>query len=72
MRRRGSPGSASGMAPPRARGSLFNTYLFPLPAVFLTGPALASGIASVNPVGILGGSASPPSVGWFKDAAGQL
>ena len=36
-------------------------HLFPLPAVFLTGPALASGIAWVNSVGILGGSASPRS-----------
>jgi len=43
-----------------------NAHLFPLPAVFLTGPALASGIAWVNSVGILGGSASPPIVGWFK------
>ena len=34
-----------------------NAHLFPLPAVFLTGPALASGIAWVNSVGILGGSA---------------
>src|SRR5205085_8472978 len=42
-------------------------HLFPLPAVFLTRPALASGIAWVNSVGILGGSASPPIVGWFKD-----
>jgi ACS family tartrate transporter-like MFS transporter len=38
-----------------------NAHLFPLPAVFLTGPALASGIAWVNSVGILGGSASPRS-----------
>src|SRR5262249_44099976 len=49
-----------------------NAHLFPLPAVFLTGPALASGIAWVNSVGILGGSASPPIVGWFKDATGSL
>ena len=47
-------------------------HLFPLPAVFLTGPALASGIAWVNSVGILGGSASPPIVGWFKDATGSF
>src|SRR5438270_5313258 len=37
-----------------------NAHLFPLPAVFLTGPALATGIAWVNSVGILGGSVSPP------------
>jgi MFS family permease len=49
-----------------------NAHLFPLPAVFLTGPALASGIAWVNPVGILGGSVSPPIVGWFKDATGSF
>jgi MFS transporter, ACS family, tartrate transporter len=47
-------------------------HLFPLPAVFLTGPVLASGIAWVNSVGILGGSASPPIVGWFKDATGSF
>jgi ACS family tartrate transporter-like MFS transporter len=40
--------------------------------VFLAGPALASGIAWVNSVGILGGSASPPIVGWFKDATGSF
>ena len=40
-----------------------NAHLFPLPAVFLTGPALASGIAWVNSVGILGGSVSPPIMG---------
>ena len=40
--------------------------------MFLTGPALASGIAWVNSVGILGGSASPPIVGWFKDATGSF
>jgi len=33
-----------------------NAHLFPLPSVFLTGPALATGIAWVNSVGILGGS----------------
>jgi ACS family tartrate transporter-like MFS transporter len=49
-----------------------NAHLFPLPAVFLTGPALASGIAWVNSMGILGGSASPPIVGWFKDATGSF
>src|ERR1700732_703010 len=49
-----------------------NAHLFPLPAVFLTGPALASGIAWVNSVGILGGSVSPPIVGWFKDATGSF
>src|SRR6202047_5457364 len=49
-----------------------NAHLFPLPAVFLTGPALASGIAWVNSVGILGGSTSPPIVGWFKDATGSF
>jgi MFS transporter, ACS family, tartrate transporter len=49
-----------------------NAHLFPLPAVFLTGPALASGIAWVNSVGILGGSVSPPIVGWLKDYAGNF
>jgi ACS family tartrate transporter-like MFS transporter len=33
---------------------------------------LASGIAWVNSVGILGGSASPPIAGWFRDATGSF
>jgi ACS family tartrate transporter-like MFS transporter len=49
-----------------------NAHLFPLPAVFLTGPALASGIAWVNSVGILGGSVSPPIMGWLKDYTGSF
>jgi MFS transporter, ACS family, tartrate transporter len=49
-----------------------NAHLFPLPSVFLTGPALASGIAWVNSVGILGGSVSPPIVGWLKDYTGTF
>jgi ACS family tartrate transporter-like MFS transporter len=48
-----------------------NAHLFPLPAVFLSGPALASGIAWVNSVGILGGSVSPPVMGWIKDHTGS-
>ena len=48
-----------------------NAHLFPLPSVFLTGPALASGIAWVNSVGILGGSVSPPIMGWLKDYTGS-
>ena len=49
-----------------------NAHLFPLPAVFLTGPALASGIAWVNSVGILGGSVSPPVVGYLRDLTGNF
>ncbi|MBV9861621.1 MAG: MFS transporter [Alphaproteobacteria bacterium] len=48
-----------------------NAHLFPLPSVFLAGPALASGIAWVNSVGILGGSISPPVMGWLKDYTGS-
>jgi ACS family tartrate transporter-like MFS transporter len=48
-----------------------NAHLFPLPSVFLAGPALASGIAWVNSVGILGGSVSPPIMGWLKDYTGS-
>ena len=48
-----------------------NAHLFPLPSVFLSGPALASGIAWVNSVGILGGSVSPPVMGWLKDYTGS-
>jgi ACS family tartrate transporter-like MFS transporter len=49
-----------------------NAHLFPLPAVFLTGPALASGIAWVNSVGILGGSLSPPVMGYLRDLTGNF
>ena len=49
-----------------------NAHLFPLPAVFLTGPALASGIAWVNSVGILGGSLSPPIMGYLRDLTGNF
>jgi MFS transporter, ACS family, tartrate transporter len=49
-----------------------NAHLFPLPAVFLSGPALASGIAWVNSVGILGGSFSPPIVGYLRDLTGNF
>lgn len=48
-----------------------NAHLFPLPSVFLSGPALASGIAWVNSVGILGGSVSPPVMGLLKDYTGS-
>jgi hypothetical protein len=41
-------------------------------AVFLTGPALASGIARVNSVGILGGSVSPPVMGYLRDLTGNF
>ena len=49
-----------------------NAHLFPLPAVFLTGPALATGIAWVNSVGILGGSVSPPVMGYLRDLTGNF
>jgi MFS transporter, ACS family, tartrate transporter len=49
-----------------------NAHLFQLPAVFLTGPALASGIAWVNSVGILGGSVSPPIMGYLRDMTGNF
>jgi ACS family tartrate transporter-like MFS transporter len=49
-----------------------NAHLFPLPAVFLTGPALASVIAWVNSVGIPGGSVSPPVMGYLRDLTGNF
>jgi ACS family tartrate transporter-like MFS transporter len=49
-----------------------NAHLFPLPSVFLTGPALATGIAWTNAVGILGGSVSPPVVGYLRDLTGNF
>ena len=73
-------GAAAGPTNKRWRSSMLadelitaaQSHLFPLPSVFLTGPALATGIAWVNSVGILGGSVSPPIVGWLKDYSGNF
>jgi MFS transporter, ACS family, tartrate transporter len=49
-----------------------SAQLFTLPAVFLTGPALASGLAFVNSVGVLGGIVSPPVIGYLRDLTGNF
>ena len=47
-----------------------NALLFPIPSMFLTGAAAASGIAWVNSLGILAGGITAPVVGWLKDSSG--
>ncbi|MBV9250792.1 MAG: hypothetical protein JO227_16270, partial [Acetobacteraceae bacterium] len=48
-----------------------NAHLWPLPSMFLTGAAAASGIAWTNSVGILAGGITPAAVGWIKDVTGS-
>jgi D-galactonate transporter len=48
-----------------------NAHLWPLPSMFLTGAAAASGIAWANSLGILAGSITPPAIGWIKDVTGS-
>lgn len=43
---------------------------WPLPAAYLSGTAMAGGIAFINSVGNLGGFVGPYAVGWIKDATG--
>lgn len=47
-----------------------NAHLFPIPSMFLTGAAAASGIAWVNSLGILAGGVTSPVIGWIKDSTG--
>ncbi len=49
-----------------------NAHLFPLPSMFLTGAAAASGIAWVNSLGILAGGVTLPVIGWLKDSTGNF
>jgi len=48
-----------------------NAHLFPIPSMFLTGAAAASGIAWVNSLGILAGGITSPVIGYLKDASGS-
>ena len=48
-----------------------NAHLFPIPSMFLTGAAAASGIAWVNSLGILAGGITSPVIGYIKDATGS-
>jgi ACS family tartrate transporter-like MFS transporter len=49
-----------------------NAHLFPIPSMFLTGAAAASGIAWVNSLGILAGGITSPVIGWIKDNTGSF
>jgi ACS family tartrate transporter-like MFS transporter len=48
-----------------------NAHLFPIPSMFLTGAAAASGIAWANSLGILAGGITSPVIGWIKDSTGS-
>lgn len=48
-----------------------NAHLFPIPSMFLTGAAAASGIAWVNSLGILAGGVTSPVIGYLKDSTGN-
>jgi ACS family tartrate transporter-like MFS transporter len=48
-----------------------NAHLFPIPSMFLTGAAAASGIAWVNSLGILAGGVTSPIIGYLKDTTGD-
>jgi len=47
-----------------------NAHLFPIPSMFLTGAAAASGIAWVNSLGILAGGVTSPVIGYLRDSTG--
>jgi ACS family tartrate transporter-like MFS transporter len=49
-----------------------NAHLFPIPSMFLTGAAAASGIAWVNSLGILAGGITSPVIGYLRDASGNF
>jgi MFS transporter, ACS family, tartrate transporter len=49
-----------------------NAHLFPIPSMFLTGAAAASGIAWVNSLGILAGGITAPVIGYLRDASGNF
>ena len=48
-----------------------NAHLFPIPSMFLTGAAAASGIAWVNSLGILAGGVTSPVIGYLRDGTGS-
>lgn len=45
---------------------------WPLPAAYLSGTAMAGGIAFINSVGNLGGFVGPYAVGWIRDSTGSF
>jgi len=46
--------------------------LWSIPTLFLSGPAAATGIATINSIGNLGGFAGPAMIGWIKDQTGSF
>ena len=46
--------------------------LWSMPTLFLAGPAAASGIATINSIGNLGGFVGPAMIGWIKDKTGSF
>ncbi|BBQ00362.1 MFS transporter [Burkholderia sp. SFA1] len=45
--------------------------LWTMPTMFLSGAAAATGIATINSIGNLGGFAGPAMIGWVKDQTGS-
>ena len=46
--------------------------LWSMPTLFLSGSAAATGIATINSIGNLGGFAGPAMIGWIKDQTGSF
>ncbi|TPQ33481.1 MFS transporter [Cupriavidus pinatubonensis] len=46
--------------------------LWTMPTAFLSGAAAATGIATINSIGNLGGFAGPAMIGWIKDQTGSF
>ncbi|MFS2011955.1 MFS transporter [Azospirillum sp. CT11-132] len=46
--------------------------LWSMPTLFLSGPAAAAGIATINSIGNLGGFVGPTMIGWIKDMTGSF
>jgi ACS family tartrate transporter-like MFS transporter len=46
--------------------------LWSMPTLFLSGPAAAAGIATVNSIGNLGGFVGPTMIGWIKQQTGSF
>jgi MFS transporter, ACS family, tartrate transporter len=46
--------------------------LWSMPTLFLSGPAAASGIATINSIGNLGGFVGPAMIGWIKNFTGSF
>ena len=46
--------------------------LWAMPTMFLSGTAAATGIATINSIGNLGGFVGPWAIGWVKDTTGSF